>query len=333
MRYVKFEDLKSGMALANNVYENDGVLLLKAGSELAPHIIEKIKRLGYAGLYVYDNNEIPWNPPLISEEYRNRVIQSLKKMNIEECRKHTEYIVEQVVGQRNVILESFHLSTAHNYTYSHSVNVCISSVVIGIGMELSRKELEQLALSALLHDIGKLVIDSEILEKPGKLTEEEYEEMKRHAEYGYKLLKDNNDIASVTKMGIYEHHENEDGSGYPRGLTTERIHAFAKIIHVADVFDALTAKRCYKEAMNPADAMEYLMAHSHQMFQAEIVRVFLRYVALYPLGSTVTLSNGRKAVVALNRPSFLARPTVVTEDGAVIDLLEVKNLTITGLCI
>ena len=134
-------------------------------------------------------------------------------------------------------------------------------------------------------------------------------------------------------MGIYEHHENEDGSGYPRGLTTERIHIFAKIIHVADVFDALTAKRCYKEAMNPADAMEYLMAHSHQMFQAEIVRVFLRYVALYPLGSTVTLSNGRKAVVALNRPSFLARPTVVTEDGVVIDLLEVKNLTITGLCI
>ena len=333
MRYRKLEELEEGMALANNVYDNAGRLLLKAGSELNAYAIEKIKKLGYVGLYVYGNNKIPWNTPLISEEFRNRIIQSLKKTDIQECRKHAEYIVEQMIGQKNVILESFHLSTAQNYTYSHSVNVCISSVVIGIGLELSRKELEQLAFSALLHDIGKLLIDAEILDKPGKLTEEEYEEMKRHAEYGYRLLKNNRDISSTTKMGVYEHHENEDGSGYPRGLTAERIHTFAKIIHVADVFDALTAKRCYKEAMNPADAVEYLMAHTYRMFQADIVRIFLQYVALYPLGSTVTLSDGRSAVIAQNNPSCLLRPTVVTEDEERINLLEVKNLTITNLCI
>ena len=114
-------------------------------------------------------------------------------------------------------------------------------------------------------------------------------------------------------------------------MTSDKIHKLAKIIHIADVYDALTTKRVYKDAMNPADALEYLMANAEYMFDKEMVRIFLQYIAPYPLGVTVELSNGKKAIVVKNHREMLSRPTVRLMDGTIIPLVDTLDITITKL--
>ena len=155
--------------------------------------------------------------------------------------------------------------------------------------------------------------------------------MKKHPMYGYNMLRDNYDVSSVARNAILSHHENEDGSGYPRALTGDKIHLFAKIIHVADVYDALTTKRVYKDAMNPADALEYLMGNAERMFDKELVATFLEYVAPYPLGVQVELSNGQKALVVKNNRNMLSRPVVRLNSGAKVDLMEHLDITIVKM--
>jgi len=228
-------------------------------------------------------------------------------------------------------METINISTYDNYTYTHSVNVDILSVILGVACGLRDDELKKLSQAALLHDIGKTCVPIEIINKPGRLTEEEYAEVKKHPYYGYNMLRDNFDVSSVARNAILSHHENEDGSGYPRALAGDKIHLFAKIIHVADVYDALTTKRVYKDAMNPADALEYLMGNSERMFDKDLVATFLEYVAPYPLGVQVELSNGQKALVVKNNRSMLSRPVVRLNSGAKVDLMEHLDITIVRM--
>ena len=331
MKYVAIENAEPGMVLANTVYDNNELVLIRANNKLTAHAIERITALGYTGVYVYDNSDISSNPPIVSEEHRIRAVRSLKKLSVDDCLYVANDIMEDIASLPTVIMETMQLSTKDGYTFTHSVNVCASAVVIGIGMGMNNEELKALAQGALLHDIGKMAVDPDILNKPARLTDEEYQEMKKHVIYGYNMLKGNNAVSARSKAGLYQHHENEDGTGYPQGLVGDQIHIFGKIIHVADVYDALTAKRCYKEAMNPADALEYLMAHAGTQFDREVVQVFLRYVAPYPVGATVDLSNGHSAVVFKNNSEFLSRPVVKQDDGTVLNLLETNDVTITGI--
>lgn len=331
MKYIQTQNLKSGMILASTIYDNKGNVLLKCNTLLKNNYINKIRNLGYDGIYVYEDNGIKDKMSIISEETRIKTINNLKKYNIDECLFMANEIVEEIQSQKDIVVEMINLSSYDNYTYVHSVNVDVLSVIIGIGLGLKNEELKNLSTAALLHDIGKSCIDSDIINKPEKLTPEEYEEVKKHSFYGYNMMKSNPCISATVKNAIYSHHENEDGSGYPRGLKGDNIHLFAKIIHIADVYDALTAKRVYKEAMNPAEAIEYLMANAGKQFDLDIVNVFLKYVAPYPVGVTVMLSNGEKAIVVQNNKKMLSRPIVMTRDGKLIDLLIAKNITIKKL--
>lgn len=182
-----------------------------------------------------------------------------------------------------------------------------------------------------MHDIGKTNIPKEILNKPDILSEEEFKEVRKHPRYGYDILKENDNISSVVRNAVYSHHENEDGTGYPRGLTSDKIHLFAKIIHIADVYDALTARRSYKEPLNPADALEYLMAYAGTMFDKTVLETFIKYVAPYPVGTSIRLSTGQVAVVIKNNEEFLTRPIVRLANGTIINLQNVLNITITEL--
>ena len=331
MRYVKIDNLKDGMVLVNAIYDNRDKILLRETNKINPLAIRKIRELGYAGVYIYDEDEIPVSTTIIPDELRIRAIRHLKKLDVDECLEIAGMIAESLFRMPMKLMETIYLSTAENYTYSHCVNVCLLATITGIGMELTELEVTTLAQAALLHDIGKSVVAPEILDKPGSLTQEEWEEVQKHPEYGYNILKRNDMISSVARVAVYEHHENADGTGYPRGLKGEKIHLYAKIIHIADVYDALTSKRCYKDAMNPADAMEYLMSKAGTMFDATVLQVFLRHVALYPIGCMVKLSNGKKATVVTNNASFLSRPIVKQEDGFILNLMEHPFITITKL--
>ena len=330
MRYVNRRDLKPGMILANNLYDNNEQVLLKANATLNSFFIERIGRLEYDGVYIFDEGDVEKARHIVSDETRIKAINKLKKLDIDACMFLANSIVNEIRNADSLIVEQVSISSYDNYTYVHSVNVDVLSVIIGIGMGLTNAELEQLSQSALLHDIGKIDVPLEILNKPAKLTREEYAEMKKHPQYGLERLRASGreSIASVIKNAVYSHHENWDGSGYPRGLSGEDIHKFARIIHVADVYDAITAKRAYKNAMNPADAIEYLMANSGVMFDIDVVNVFLNYVAPYPIGCSVLLSSGKQGVVIENNEKHLSRPKVRLESGAVIDMMKKLDVTI-----
>ena len=331
MRYVKAEHLEKGMVLVYTLYDNNEKILLKANRKLTQNYINRIQQMDIMGLYVFEDDEIYEHTPTVSEQTRLKAIKSLKRLNIDDCIYIANNIVEEIRESESMIVETVNLSTYDNYTYTHSVNVDILAVILGVACGLRDDELRKLSQAALLHDIGKTCVPIEILNKPGKLTEEEFTEVKKHPQYGYNMLKDNYDVSSVTRNAILSHHENEDGSGYPRKLTSENIHLFAKIIHIADVYDALTTKRVYKDAMNPADALEYLMGNAERMFDKELVTIFMDYIAPYPLGVQVELSTGQTALVVKNNRKMLSRPIVRLDGGALIDLMERLDITIVKL--
>jgi len=331
MRYVRAEHLEKGMVLVNTLYDNNEKILLKANRKLTQNYINRIQQMDIMGVYVFEDDDVEEHKAIVSEQTRLKAIQSLKRLNIDDCIFVANNIVEEIRESDSMIMETINISTYDNYTYTHSVNVDILSVILGVACGLRDDELKKLSQAALLHDIGKTCVPIEIINKPGRLTEEEYAEVKKHPYYGYNMLRDNFDVSSVARNAILSHHENEDGSGYPRALAGDKIHLFAKIIHVADVYDALTTKRVYKDAMNPADALEYLMGNSERMFDKDLVATFLEYVAPYPLGVQVELSNGQKALVVKNNRSMLSRPVVRLNSGAKVDLMEHLDITIVRM--
>ena len=182
----------------------------------------------------------------------------------------------------------------------------------------------------MLHDIGKIAVPQHILNKEGKLTDEERKIMERHAQYGYDILYNNYHITPRIRAAVRCHHENEDGSGYPVKLKGKSIPLFARIIHVADVYDALCKKRAYKDKFLHSESVEYILGGSGTMFDVDIVREFLKIIVVYPIGCDIELSDGSLARVVKNYVDFPLRPKVVV-GGNVLDLAHDKstyNLTV-----
>lgn len=159
-------------------------------------------------------------------------------------------------------------------------------------------------------DIGKVFVSQEILNKPDKLTEEEYEHMKSHSLMGYEYLKKRLDIPVVSYIGALQHHERYDGTGYPHGVEGTKISLFGKIIAVADVYDALVSDRPYRKPLLPSEAMEYIMGGSGTMFDTQIVNVFIQRVSPYPVGTSVLLSDGYVGIVVENYSDCCLRPKI-----------------------
>ncbi len=331
MKYVPVNKLQEGMTLAMTIYNNEGGILLNANKTLTKSLINRITKLQFKGLYVYAENEEIKYEPMLSDVTRLQALRSLKHINIDDCLFVANTITNNVIANPDVLHELITISSYDNLTYMHSINVATIATMIGVDMGLSNDRLYELSQAALLHDIGKSCIDDTILNKPGKLTDEEYAEMKKHPYYGFEMLKNNQNITGVVRNAIYSHHENEDGSGYPRGLSHDEIHKVAKIIHVADVYDAMISKRSYKERINPADVFEFIMSQNEMMFDESVVKALIHCVALYPIGTEVKLSNGSVGIVHKNTKSYPTRPEIVLPTGNIINLMDITNITIVEL--
>ena len=332
MRYIPIEKTEQDMILARSVYDNTGRVLLSCGTVLTDEYIDKLYERGLPGIYIEDKlAEDIEIEEAISEELRNEGAEALRNGDVDAAMSVGRRIVDEIIQNPRVTLDLIDLRSYDDYTYRHSVNVAVISTVIGINMQLNRLALDELSIAAILHDIGKRMIDPKIINKKGKLTPEEYTEVKRHSEYGYEMVKSRIDLSAKIKNAILLHHENEDGSGYPKGLKGNQIFIYAKIIHVADVFDALTAKRPYKKAYAQSEAAEYLMGSCDRMFDREVVKAFLQCVSLYPKGTQVQLSNGKEALVVEATKSPLRPKVRIIEDGTDMDLsslYEHRNITI-----
>jgi HD-GYP domain-containing protein (c-di-GMP phosphodiesterase class II) len=257
---------------------------------------------------------------------------------MDDIKEVVENVVDSIVYNKDLMINMVDLKTYSDYTYYHSVNVCVVAIAIGVALELNKRELYYLGMSAMLHDIGKKFISIDILDKTGPLTDCEFMEIKNHPQLGYQHIKSQYNLPASVYIAIWQHHEKFDGSGYPNGKKGREISLFGRILVVADIYDALVSKRPYHEAYSPSDAIEYIMSNNGSIFDPIIVDAFLKKVAAYPIGSCVELSDGTKALVVENFQNANLRPLVryTDEKGeqCYINLRDdvcARNITITGV--
>lgn len=332
MRYMKIEDTEPGMCLAYNIYDADGHTLICSGSVLSELYIKRLNDYGFDGVYITDelSKDIKIEP-VITPELRAEGLVQVRESNIDGCKDVARKIVEQVLRRGVLSLDLTDLRSFDSYTYAHSVNVAVISCVVGFGLNLNSEELEQLVMAGLLHDLGKLVIPRQILNKPARLTNEEYDIMKTHSTVSYEIIKERWDISANVKAAVLYHHENVDGSGYPAGREGDQMTLFTKIIHVADVYDALVSKRPYKNPYSPYEACEYLMGGGGILFDPKVVESLMLHVPFYPKGTQVKLSDGREGIIVENAGTRNLRPLLRLLDGTMLDLQEHENFNVTIL--
>ena len=261
------------MKVARRVYDSNGFVLLNRGVRLENEYIRQLKKLNIPFIYVIDHLipdvEIE---DVVLDETRQKASSLIKSVLMEADRSSKEkkklvlphrdfiqtldQIIQQLLSNKNLVINLADIRSADDYTFAHSVNVAVLSIMTAIAMGCGRNDLQDIGLGAFLHDLGKIMIPISILNKNARLLPEEYDEIKKHPYYGYDMLK--NEFMSNGTSGIiaYEHHERVDGSGYPNGLKSEDIHQFSKIVAVADVYDALVSDRPYRKAFQPHQVLE-----------------------------------------------------------------------------
>ncbi|HBE78168.1 MAG TPA: HD-GYP domain-containing protein [Firmicutes bacterium] len=303
MQRISLKEIKPGMVLARPVLgATDGRILLPANFKLTPFYIEKISHYKCCEIYIQDSETVEkgkgFNEPILA---KTRVkaytvlhetfeqIQLEEEMAPDKIHEVVNEIVANILDNSHTLYNMFSLEMHDDYTFSHSVNVCVISTLIGSAMGYNQNELELIATGALLHDIGKVRINPEILNKPAKLTASEYAEMQNHPLYGAELIQKTESMGFLTASLALQHHEREDGSGYPYGLKSTGIHPFSKIVTVADVFDAMTAERVYKKASPPHIALKELRSHADQKYSRRVVECLMKVVVPFPIGTDIAL--------------------------------------------
>lgn len=228
-----------------------------------------------------------------------------------------------LVSPKQTTLDVFdmlhNMRQVNDSTYAHSLNVAIISRIIGKWLHFSNEELDTLTLAGLLHDIGKTKIPDEVLNKDGKLTDEEFQMIRNHPKYGYDILK-SQPLNSHIKKAALMHHERCDGSGYPMGLTMEEIDDYALIIAIADVYDAMTAARSYPAPLCPFEVIAEFEKDGLQKYKPKYILTFLENIANAYQNNRVMLSDGTSARIVLLNHRRLSKPLVQLDDGACIDL-------------
>lgn len=330
MRYVLIGDVKPGMILAQRIEDENGRVLAGEKSKLSEYAIDKLRRDGYDGVYIQDELSADiLIESAIRISLRVAGIECVRKRDVDACKKIADEIVEDLWGKSEIALDLNDFRSNEDYIYAHSVNVAVLSCLVGMGFGLGEEDMRNLVFAALIHDLGKMDIPSIIRNKAGRLTPEEYQIMKSHSILSYELIKDRIDISAHVKKAVRSHHENVDGSGYPDGTMGEDQSLFTKIIHVADVYDALISRSPYKKPYSPQEATEYLMGGCGVLFDKEVVMTLLKYVPMYPKGMDVVLSDGRTGIISVNTGVHNLRPVVRLYDGTLIDLSEPEYFNMT----
>jgi len=233
----------------------------------------------------------------------NQVYQN-GNVDVEKAKEVVSTLVSNILEGHDTMIWLTYLKNRDEYTAIHSLNVCIYSISFGRFLGLSEQEINKLGLGALLHDVGKIKVPENILNKPGKLTTDEFTLMKAHAFLGYELLKHNNLPPEALDI-ILSHHERVGGQGYPNGKRGEEISYFARIVAIIDVYDALTSDKPYNDGLTPRVALNKLYDLAPNNFSQDLIEAFIKFMGIYPIGSVVELNTGHTAVVIANNNNRL----------------------------
>lgn len=321
MRSISLSNARPGMILGKDIYTSEGTILLSKGIKLTEYFIIRLNQMGFLDLYIDDDItkdiEIV---DIINEKTRimakgalmeaMNAVKMKKELDVKKIKMLVNSIIDEILSSKNIMISLSDLRTVDEYTFGHSVNVAILSLVMGKALGLNELKLRDLGIGAILHDIGKTKIPNEILNKKGKLENEEIEIIKKHTTLGYEILKKYDDISSLSKGAVLFHHERIDGSGYPFGKKGKDIHLFGRIVAITDTFDAMTSNRIYKRKVSNGEALEFILSTGMTNYDYELVKIFMNHVTIYPLGTIVKLNNGEKAIVIDNNKDAPTRPIV-----------------------
>lgn len=313
------------------VYEVDVEKTLVNGIPFLPYELESAeinpkkarKQLGFTDLflqsaYQYKKEFHSWQAglPIDISKIRNLLMPLLEKME----------------NHPYEIFNLHHFSTKEDYMYQHPVAVGLISGFIGKKINLEKGEWLQLALAGCLADCGMAKINPAILQKKSSLTSSDYEEVKKHPIFSYKMVQNISVLRKDVKVAILEHHERLDGSGYPLGQKSQKIHQYAKIIALADIFHAMTSERLYRSKQSPFKVLEMILEDSFGKFDTEIVRSISSSIIKFSLGDKVRLSDGREAEILFVDGSHPTRPLIkITDTGEIIQLVQNRQLHIDGI--
>ncbi len=231
-------------------------------------------------------------------------------IKVSEAAPLVDEISQSITRNPEAFLNLARLKTKDDYTYLHSVAVCALMIALSKQLGLSAADMKEAGLAGLLHDVGKMMIPEEVLNKPGKLTDEEFDIVKEHSRKGWELLQGSPDITEIALDVCLHHHERVDGTGYPERISGDKLTRFARMGAVCDVYDAITSNRCYKNGWEPAEAIRKMAEWQEGHFDKAIFHAFVKTIGIYPSGCLVRLMSGRLAIVIEQTEKSLLTPVV-----------------------
>ncbi|WP_223703030.1 HD-GYP domain-containing protein [Sutcliffiella deserti] len=330
-----------GKILIDDIYSVIGNLLLRKGTILTKKHIESLQNHEY----YFEPSSLIEQPNHLSKDYFQHVkgiyqesvsafqtifekLETQKMPPLEELHQMLTPLVDKLVDDPVFIRYIEQVKSYDNYTYSHSLNVGIYSSLIGKILGLEREKIKLLGQMGLFHDVGKLLIDKNILQKPGRLTESEWNEIQKHTTFGYELLRRNKEIDPHILQGALLHHERLDGSGYPTRLKHEKIPYFVQILSVADMYDALSSERSYRPKQNLFVTTKILVQEaSFNRLNPAIVYPFINYILSNHIRDEVVLNNGKNAEIIFIHADEPHLPIIKIDDHF-IDLRKHKDIEI-----
>ncbi len=350
MNLVSVQDLIPGMRVGVDIYNLHNQLVLPKDTVLTQEIIDKLadysiryvriseekkqaapgihrsysQRLKSSRSFQEFKHEFISNVYVIKDEFNDVVTKNLP-INVDKLLEKTATVFSKADGT-NVFDMLHNMREYDDSTYVHCLNVSLICGVLAKWLDFSKEDTDTLVLAGMLHDIGKLSIPDSIIKKPGKLSKEEFAIIKTHTTKGYDILSTQT-LPDAVKYAALMHHERCDGTGYPRRLKYEKIDRFARLVAIADVYDAMTSARVYRGPMSPFTVVETFEKEGLQKYDPEYVLVFLEHIVNTYLNNRVLLSDGRKGEVVLINKQALSKPLIQLEDGF-LDLSKHKDITI-----
>ena len=344
---LPIKKLKPGMIIAQSIYNRRGASYLVKGQPLTAEYIARLEKMQMPAVTVTSSNpkfQLPPPEDVVQEHTRVHAIetvynafQAIEKdghIDVSAMQSVTNELLLDIIERRNNLIQLTDIRLHDTYTFAHSVNVAILSALLGVLKGYSQKDLQQLTMGAMLHDVGKIDTPLEILNKPSRLTEMEFDTIKQHPANGALRIMEMQDQlpwANVLASIAAEHHEHIDGQGYPRGLRGGQINRFAKLVAIADVYDALTSVRPYKKAYPPSVAHNIMAKLNRGQFDPETLDLFFNNVALYPVGTILKTIFGY-AIVSNIEFGHTSTPTIIVFanlDNKLIDTPLTINLSHT----
>lgn len=348
---IRTDEAATGMIVAADIYSSSDQLIITKGTKLDDRMITRLRFYHIYGLYVYDGNpddehhkedsyiEMLRSTPefkkfnrtyvdsveKVEESFQN-IIDGNLEINLDNLLEETDRILKEGRNATHIFEMLHGIRNYDDMTYVHSLNVSLICNIFGTWLKMSKEEVKILTQAGLLHDIGKMLVPKHIIKKPSRFTQDEFEEMKMHTIKGYQLLKDMN-LDIRVKYATLMHHEKCDGSGYPNGFNANQIEEFSKIVAIADVYDAMTSNRTYRQAICPFDVVENFERDGFLKFDPGYLMVFLERIIQSYLHNAVRLSDGREGEVVMINKLSLSRP-VIRCGSTFIDLSKEPRITI-----